>query len=244
MLKILSLLVVVSATASLAGGSVLYDDFNDGGLDPAWSVSNVTAGGHTGTEAGTNYTVSKIDWATWGANHIVQLTRPLDSALAGDFQVDFDISWAMTEWRSIQGLQIKLLDASDSVIAATGMSDGWGSAGPGVWWKISENEGHTGTSTLPLSGSGLFDIVRNDGTISITCNDNPVASGAAGGTVAKAQIEFSAHYYWTAQYPNPADAESGFGAESVDLVNVVPEPTSLAVLAMGAAACLVRRKRV
>lgn len=75
---------------------ILEDHFNNGTLDPAWSITFQDATGWDYTESGTNLTVTDIDptvvnpsdGGTWARVILSQDFTPLT-----DFDVDFHISW-------------------------------------------------------------------------------------------------------------------------------------------------------
>ena len=85
--------------------TAVYDHFDNGVLDPAWSVSYQLSTGWSYTESGTNLTAADITptvvfSSTYGPAGTVTLSRTF--APLADFAVDFDFSW-MSEGKDRRG---------------------------------------------------------------------------------------------------------------------------------------------
>jgi hypothetical protein len=228
---------------------ILEDHFNNGVLDPAWSVSLVNASGWTYSESGTNLTVTNIAATTvdpnWGKVLLSRTFSPL-----ADFHVDFDISWdSLGSLFAYQNAYVTLYDSSHNIVAFAGYQDPWRDStgqkvlvigAPGI---DHDHHGPTyqapgqyylsGAYNSPLNGSAEIDITRSGNNIQFYWDNTLLLSGIASALISEIDIQF--HY---------VECNNGgfFGTESVDLVRLtdgapisepVPEPATMLLLASG-----------
>jgi len=222
-------LTVLPAHASI----ILADDFNDGTLDPAWSITFEGATGWTYTESGTNLTVTDIqdptDDVDYGKVILSQSFTPLT-----DFQVDFDFSWTEADLTAIQDIRISLYDADGYLFANGGFHDPWSKYQGGKLAWISGGDsfwdgffGNTGSDRL--NGTVSLDISRIGSDVNILWNGSNLVSRTYTASLSRVDVEFWT-YYFTAKQGWPT---SSFGSESVNLVRVegqaatpIPEPST------------------
>ena len=236
-MKLILILVGITAftacSVGTANGSVLYDDFNDGILDPAWDVEFFNLGtGWTYTESGTELTVTDISsdvvyhsWGSrldypWAMALLTQTIQPL-----ADFHVDFNLSWDSGGSNNpIQEVYVKLLDADGAEVVTWGYNDSWiGFGGQMAGW-IGEGPLDNGPASyyyqsgriLPYTGSGSLDIDRTGNMVIFSWDGEPAFTGMAGTQISQVQI-------WFGYFPYSG---SFFGSESVDMINVTSEPAT------------------
>lgn len=243
---IVALLVMALAAAATTGfGAEIHDDFNDGVLDPAWTVQFNNANGWTYSEAGTNLTVTEIAATVMSHDGMalipseVMLTQPVASM--GDFQADMSFSWSSTqagypESDALQKVLLRLMGPSGEVVAFCGYSDPWIHYSGSRYWNFGGATGYGAEGSEPYTGSATVAINRVGSDIEMLWNGQPLATGSNSTAIAEVQVFFS--YY-------PFDGAGGpsfFGTESVDSVNVIPEPAMLSLVALGGLAMMRRRR--
>ena len=135
----ISLVVMVAISLGIVGTdfveaqpAVIYDDFDDGILDPAWSL--VLSGLATGlaySEIGTELIVTDVPASgvhtTWSTATLSQTIQPLD-----DFQAEMDISWDGTPIKT--GTQLAAVEKVQMVFDSFPYT---GSGGPSFFGTIS-----------------------------------------------------------------------------------------------------------
>jgi hypothetical protein len=187
---ILGLLLITGAVFGVVGG--FTDDFDDGVLDPAWSISFQDATDWTYSESGTELIVTDITPAvinpgSGGKWAIVKLRR--DIAPLTDFRVDFEISWDSEDSvNPMQSLYIALYDGAGSRIALAGYYDAW-SQQRGSQQAIAGSEQFiSGFNTLDFSGTASIDIAREAGDVSINWDGSELVSGRVDGPLSRVEI--------------------------------------------------------
>lgn len=225
--------------------TAVYDHFNDGGLDPAWSITfQDNATGWTYAESGTNLEVTDIvpnvvypmDGASWAIVKLSQTFTPLT-----DFNVDFDISWdSEGRMQAMQELLIRLYDSGGSLISLAGYGDAWVGNSGGKTGMAGANHFSSGQGTLPLTGSASIDISRVSSNVDVLWDSVGLVSGTSTAPISRVDLEF---YY----YAYSGGGGSFFGNESIDLVNVegtpIPEPATLLLVGLGGLAVLRKRRK-
>jgi hypothetical protein len=233
---------------------LLHDHFDDGVLDPMWSVElNENVASWSYAEAGTNLTVDNIvskvvssdPWNGFAAT--VSFTRSV-TPLA-DFHVYFDFSWdsandeGRQDTQAAEYLRLYLLDGNGDAIAFCGHYDPWVQLPGEIYAAAGENAVDAGYP-LPLAGSGSAEITRTAQDVAVLWNGSPIVSGIAAAPVEGVQLEF-----WHGPFSGWIGARhytSFFGSESVDRVSFIPEPGTMALLAVGSSVwvpLLWRRRR-
>jgi len=242
---IIGLFVVALSTATGFGAGI-HDDFNDGVLDPAWTVQFNNANAWPHAEAGTNLTVTDIAATVMSHDGYalipseVMLTQPVASM--GDFQADMSFSWSSTQSgyaqdQALQKVLLRLMGPAGEVVAFCGYSDPWIHYSGSRYWNFGGATGYGAQGSEPYAGSATVAINRVGSDIEMLWNGQPLPTGINSTAIDEVQVFFS--YY-------PFDGDGGpsfFGAESVDSVNVTPEPATLSLVALGGLAMMRRRRR-
>lgn len=202
-----------------AAGTVLLDDFDDGSLDSAWSVSLSNATGWTYSESGSELTVTDIaptvvNSVSYGTVAGVTLSRSFTEL--GDFDVDVDISWdSESSVAAMQHLLVGLYDADGNLVAGLGgYRDGWVQHAGGVQAIVGSDATHPTAGSLALAGDATIGITRTNGAIDFLWDGTSLASGTS--TTGVSRIDLILNHY-------AYDGSSGtsfFGSESVDRVSV------------------------
>jgi hypothetical protein len=231
------LMIIVSHLVLLSGTAYseyipVFDHFDDGTLDPAWSITLEEATGWSYTEAGTELTVTDID--PFGGGKVI-LSRAFSSL--NDFYVDLDFSWGSEGSNSAyQLIYLTLYDNSHNIIAFGGYQDPWNDS-PGQKVLVIGAESHethgpsyqppsdyylSGADSLPLAGSASINISRVDDNLQLFWDNTLLVSGVDSTPLGEIEIEFMRY------------AINYFGTESVDQIRVadapatpVPEPSTL-----------------
>ncbi len=238
---------VSTVAATSLGEVVVFDDFDDGVLDPSWVVDfDTNASGWTSFESGTLFSVTDISPVTTGEWSIVTLSQSFQSL--SDFTVDWDFQWGSAGQNSaMQKLRLSLF-SGDDMVAVVAYDDPWidhrGRKSIGIFsdTRVLYN---SGADTMPYAGSAHVEIVRTNDVISISWNDVQHLTGTYAAPIDRVDIEF---FYWST-VANGGQS-SFFGSESIDMVSIdgvptwpTPEPATMSLLAIGGLALLRRKSR-
>ena len=196
--------------------TTVNDHFNNGKLDPTWSVSFQNSAGWSYTESGTDLTVADItptvinhgDGGTWARVILSQTFTPL-----ADFNVDFDFSWNSEGSPSpMQSVSIKLYDGNQ--IALAEYFDAWVQSRGEKVAIAGGNIFYSGYNTLPFEGTASVDISRVGNSINVLWDDAVLVSGTSESPLSRVDLEFRYYAYdgWA--------GTSFFGSESIDLVKI------------------------
>lgn len=202
---------------------VVYDDFNDGVLDPAWEITFEAALGWSYTESGTLLTATDItpevvSHGNGGPNAIVKLSR--SCIPIGDFHVEFDFSWdSEGKLQPMQKLILALYDRNGEPICRGGYNDAWVVHRGEKFTEVKEDTCRSGKDTLPLEGRGRLEIDRAGDEITLFWDGILIHSGNCNRAVRKVEISF-----WYYAYDG-GGGDSFFGSEMVDLISVSGEPS-------------------
>jgi hypothetical protein len=195
-------LLLLSAVASLAATptsaqltQLAHDHFDDGALDPAWTVTLHQASGWTWTEAanggGTQLEVQAIDGVpggTWGGAWLEQPVSPtylLDARLVAG-------------WKDSHGMaqcQLDVLDEAGETIARVGYYDSWSPLVAGSWSAaVDDASAHGWSDHFSSAGTAEFRIDRSStGLIRIYVNGGFVFSGLDHRAVTAIRLRLERH---------------------------------------------------
>ena len=182
------------------------DHFDDGVLDPSWTVTFDGATDWVYTEAGTLLTVTDVAPSVVNGWNDVTLTRTFSAD--GDFHVDLDLSWESYDV-DMQKAWLALRDEDDAVVARGMHHDGWHAHTGQKYAQIGTSDWGSGSGTLPASGGGVVTLERVDGVVTVLWDGSPLLSAELGASIASLEIGFSYYDY---------SSGSSFGAYSLDRV--------------------------
>jgi len=228
----------ILASAGTALGDLAGDEFNGTVLDPAWTVSfgGYSFGGYEESASGWTYSVSggqlvvtdvadPVDTNKWVW---VDLTRPLNSL--DDFQARMSMAYAGDSASTMQGLVLSLDDAAGNSVVDAEHRDNWAAHGGVYAASIAGGGSYQGGTAFPLAGSGVLEINRTGGEITVDWDGTTVLTGTNADLVDTLRLRFRYNSFW---------GQSFFGSESVDFVRVesaqIPAPGAvvLAMIGMG-----------
>lgn len=204
--------------------TAISDHFNNGVLDPAWSVSFQNSTGWLYAESGTSLTVTDIiptvvnsgDGGPWATVILSRTFVPLT-----DFTVDFDFSWSSAgSMPPMQAVGIHLYDSLGNHIAAAEYQDGWVLLRGERVGIAGGNSVYSGHSTMPFEGAASVDISRAGDNIDVLWDGASVVSGTSSSPISRVDLEFRYYAYYTWTY-----GASFFDSESIDFVQVQGETT-------------------
>ena len=218
-IAVLVLVGVLFGVQSTIGEDVLvvYDDFDDGVLDPAWHITFAGSVGWEAEEAGTELTVTDIVPGAVGTTSAFhsQLYLSRQFTPLSDFAAHFDLSWdSAGSVSAMQYVFLQLRSAGGEKIGQGGYSDGW------VLWSGAKNamagaNGYnTGNNSMPLAGALSVEITRTNGQVDVWFDGAHAVSGTSTVLLARADIVFQYYAY------DGSMGTSLFGTESVDLVSI------------------------
>lgn len=157
------ILTSLAAVPGSAQAPLVQDDFDDGSLDPAWSVSFTQASGWTFTEsADPGQTLLEVV-SLPGVPTFFEGGACLEQTLppTGEFDLTYSIAWDGTGALYVN--RVFLLDAAGAVVASIGALDAWvDDALAGVYEiRLGNLLVQGGNGSVALAGSGSFRIVRD-----------------------------------------------------------------------------------
>lgn len=238
----LSLACGVWAACTVAAATTITpvsDDFDDGALSPAWTVSLENATGWTFVETGSLLTVTEIvptvvNTGNGGTSARVVLSQSF-TPLA-DFAATCAVAWdSHGSLSPMQAVGIHLFDATNTPVTSVEYADGWVGFRGTRAWAFGGTRFHSGAGYLALSGTAALGISRVGSTIDVLWDGSTLATGTSSAPISRLDLVF-----WYYAYDGPQGV-SFFGTESVDSVMIegtpvaVPEPSTLLLAGSGAA---------
>lgn len=240
MLSWLAIELLTCGAVARAGATttVIYDHFDDGVLDPAWSIEFNQATGWSYTESGTTLNVTDVIGTEpgWICVNLFQYIAPLS-----DFNIDFRFSWdSESNLTAMQNVLVQAYNQTDKIMEA-GYSDGWIASEGAKYGDIGGTFIDTGPDSMPASGTASVNINRTGNDIEIRWNGSLLLSGTNGDLIERVDLVFS-HYVY-----DEGGTTSVFGNEAIDFIKVegttIPSPGALLLLAAGLVGLVcVRRK--
>lgn len=245
-MKLSIIAVLVLGLVVSAGAGVVYDDFEDGTIDPAWTITSETVqpGGETPTftlgESGGSLTLSALASSSTGDSHKwtnVYATQSFD-AVVGDFHLEFQQSWSETQTSQMPHFYVSLLATSSvsQVVARVGIQDN-SDSDYGVANIYNQTDGQTNAESLAQSGTLVWKVDRVDGLITVKLNDSVVDSFTDTRDVIALAL------LWQGRTIDNWTWSPETLTMSADMVNFVPEPATLAMLGFGSIMMMLRRKK-
>jgi len=190
---------VLAVVVSLLAGSVstlraevtvsLVDHFDDGILDPAWTVNFENASGWTYSESGTLLTVTDIAIIDLGQTFApVEISQPFPAV--GDFSVEWAFAWDSSGTNNaMQDIELRLSSNGQRVIWST-YRDHWTGTTGEQFSGIGANTYRSNAGTLPLSGSATVEISRIGETVTISWNNSVLQTGTEASAIDALSIIF------------------------------------------------------
>lgn len=229
------LTVLLATTCAGNAALVISDDFDDGSLSPAWTVTtsfNATA--VSASESGSAYQVVSLagpsdEWASH------QLDRHFPAL--GDFHVTVDLSWNSTANGASDMFRIgfALLDGNGDAVARMFLNDAW----------VQHTGGHVaiggdpaliyspGYGTAALAGSPTLEVVRSGGTMDFLWDGTTVLESVADDRNVESLTLYVEAFSYTGFGGTATFSPLSFGAVSLEgSVAAVPEPSSAALCAI------------
>ncbi|MGA0369483.1 MAG: hypothetical protein ACO3N7_08540 [Kiritimatiellia bacterium] len=172
---------------SLSPAAVLIqDDFNDGVIDPAWSVSAYEGGDpgavvtYSAVETGSVLRMSELndpiasdsgaDWA------YVEYSQNLGASYS-DFDLTFDFAWDQAP-DDMMGITVMMINEEGQSFASAGFVDSWIVYHGGVGARVGGSSTGFGYGSTTATGSGSFQITKTGDQISFLLNDSPYFSSS------------------------------------------------------------------
>jgi len=190
------------------------DDFPGTALDPHWSVAQgsmtsavsssvltITDAAYASTPSATNQ--SWIYDLNLDRGNQIAWAHPIGT---GDFSLTFDQSWSST-LAELTYAGVALTNASDYIEILAGFSDG-SSVGHGSPQAKAREGDYGGSSAGAASGSGVFEITRTGGTLTVVYNGATLINAPNSADIANVAIFAVPHRSGSSYYP--------FGSWSID----------------------------
>lgn len=230
-----SLMVAVVLFATCQASAMVFDDFNDGLLDPAWNVVFDNATGWTYQESGTKLNVTAIGGTHPGVDEWNTIRLQQNFIATGDFESKCAFSWdSEGSIQTMQNFFVTLYSEDESVASGCGYFDAWLARSGEKVARIGDDSYHSGWDTLPLAGDVEIIIKRTSNQMSVLWNNDVLLTGFSDVVIDKVELQFGG-----TTYPG-----ANFGVLSVDYVNAVPEPATMLLFGIGSCCALSRRRRV
>ena len=225
----------------------LHDDFNDGVIDPAWTIEGTgNYAGSTYEETGGYLTITDIVNIDPSVNigGYLNFYRDLEYTLSGNFHLDYLFNWnEYNDPDARQMLFLQLHAPDEERVVDVRMTDPWPSI-PGRQDAFIGNSAYVynGPQNLPYAGTADIDVDRIDDQITVKWNGTTILTGTSSKDIVKIRLG-AYHSEWSASGETPT-----FGDFSVDFItlsgttNPIPEPSSIILL--GTCLLSIFRKRL
>jgi hypothetical protein len=236
------------AAADASTITPIDDQFNDATLSPTWAVSFENASGWTANETGGSLTVTDIAATVNNAGSGGAFVRAILSQSftpLADFNASCVVAWdSENDVQAMQGVGIRLFDTTGTFIVGAEYVDGWVAYRGTRLWDFGGTRNHSGRGLLAFSGTAALGIARVGSDVDVTWDGAPLASGTSSSPIGRVDLMF-----W--YYPFTGfEGVSFFGTESIDSVTVsgspvavVPEPSTMLLMAAGLACVVGARLR-
>lgn len=231
----LAYLVFALVMCAAVQAAVLFDDFDDGVIDPAWVFTNANVASYTAQESGSVFAITAIDdvaAAKWTNLYVGQDITP-----TADFHLDFVQTWDQDDVADNPWAKCWIYSGG-ALVGYFGIED----YNSGTYGNINlyTAAGGTVVGDELTTGSGVldWDVDRVGDQMTFTVNGNELATITESRAIDEVFMVFQAKY----MYLSPVDFEWANGSPTmgVDLINMVPEPATLLMLSAGG---LLLRKR-
>ncbi len=221
----------MAASPLVANTVILQDDFNDGVIDPAWTVNAYEA---SDPQASVTYTAEE----TGSVLRMTELNDPIASGSGGSwayveysrtfgaaystFDLSFDLGWDQ-DTTDMMGITVRMINSAGETFSTAGFIDSWVGSTGGLGARIGETSTGFAADTTAPSGTASFQITKTGDNISILLDDSPYFSGTVSGESLKTvTLQFQSYNF------EGTPSNSTFGTLDVDQVIVaVPEPGTL-----------------
>jgi hypothetical protein len=163
-----SLTAAVVLFVACQASAGVFDHFNNGQLDPAWTVTLQNATGWSYTESGTELVVSDIDMVT-GPPNGVELTR--NFLAPGNFEVKSRLSWDSLSLPSvIQTIDVRVY-SGNALAVQGGYTDPMLYSAGRRYGRIEGLKYTYDGGYQPYSGTAEITLKRTDGFVSVLWDD-------------------------------------------------------------------------
>jgi hypothetical protein len=167
----------VTSLSNVTATLVLYDDFEDGTIDPMWSFQGLSSYSETGGAL-----VLEANTDTWN-NPDTGAHVSISPEISG-YHIKVEAEWVE---RTSDLAQIYLAAKnSTGHIARVGMADGW-SANSGqksAWAEGGESYG-SGAGTVPASGSATFEVFHFNNTYKMYWDSGLILTGSGSSSLSE-----------------------------------------------------------
>jgi hypothetical protein len=239
--KIMMLLIVLGLLVVVNSGdaAILHDDFEGTTLDPAWTFSNANVDSYTYDVSGSEFGLTGMTYAADAEWTNLYVGQSIDST--DDFHLDFIQTWNQDDVDDNPWAKLWLY-SEGALVGYFGIEDyGGGEHGYGTSSIYTSADGNVivGDSLATSSGTLDWDVDRTGGEMTISLDGNEMTTLTDARPIDEVFMTFQAKYMYLDSVG--FDWSNGSPTMGVDLINVVPEPATIALLACGG--ILLRRKR-
>ena len=211
----------------------LEDDFNDGVIDPAWTISgSLNFGGATYSETNGYLTITDIEDSNPSVNTGARIDfyRPLECALTGDFHLDYTFSWnEYSDPDARMVLRLQLFSSTGDTVVNVQHTDPWNNIKGRKDAFIANSSYHYySAQDLSYASTADIDVDRVEGQIAILWNGEILLTGEDFSDIVAIQLD--------ARHNEMYDGT--FGDYSIDWISLsgaspIPEPSTIILIGSG-----------